>query len=178
MGKTRDPFQKIGDIKGNFHAMMGMIKDRKCRDLTEAEEIKKRWQEYIGKQYKKGLTDPDSHDDAVIYLELDVQEYEIKQALGSVTWNKASGGEGIPAEIFQIPKRILFKCCTQYVTKFGKLTSGLKIEGLWKRKRSVFTPVINKGNTKECSNYRTIVLILHASKVKLIPSNKLQHYVN
>ena len=97
MGKTRDPFKKIADIKGTFHAWMIMIKDRNSKDLTEAEEIKKRWQEYT-ELYKKDLHDPDNHDGVITHLEPDILECKVKWALGSITMNKASGGNGIPAE--------------------------------------------------------------------------------
>ena len=103
MGKTRDLFKKIGDIKGTFHARMGMIKNRNSKELTEAEEIKKRWQEYT-ELYKKCLKDPDNHDGVVTHLEPDILECEVKWALGSITTNKVSGGDGIPAEPFQIVK--------------------------------------------------------------------------
>ena len=101
MGKTRDLFKKIGDIKGTFHARMGMIKNRNSKELTEAEEIKKRWQEYT-ELYKKCLKDPDNHDGVVTHLEPDILECEVKWALGSITTNKVSGGDGIPAEPFLI----------------------------------------------------------------------------
>ena len=101
MGKTRDLFKKIRDTKGTFHAKMGSIKDRNGIDLTEAEDIEKRWQEYIEKLYKKDLQDQDNHD-GVIHLEPDILECEVKWALESITTNKASGGDGIPAELFQI----------------------------------------------------------------------------
>ena len=99
MGKTRDLFKKIRDTKGMFHAKMGSIKDRNGRDLTEAEDIKKRWQEYTEELYKKELHDPDSHDGD---LEPDILECEVKWALGSITTNKVSGGDGISVELFQI----------------------------------------------------------------------------
>ena len=101
MGKTRDLFKKIGDTKGRFHARMGTIKDSK--DLTEAEDIKKRWQDYT-ELYEKGLNDPDNHDGVVTHLGPDILECEVKWALGSITTNKASGGDRIPAELFQILK--------------------------------------------------------------------------
>ena len=97
MGKTRDLFKKIRDTKGTFHAKMGSIKDRNGMDLTEAEDIKKRWQEYTEKLYKKELHDPDNHDDMIINLEPDILECEIKWALENITMNKASGGDGFPA---------------------------------------------------------------------------------
>ena len=104
MGKTRDLFKKIGDIKETFHARMGTKKDRNCKDLTEAEEIKKRWQEYTEELHKKGLNDPDNHHGVVTHLEPDILECEVKWALGIITMNKASGGDGIAAELFQILK--------------------------------------------------------------------------
>ena len=104
MGKTRDLFKKIRDTKGIFHAKMGKIKDRDGMDLTEAEDIKKRWQEYSEELYKKDLHDPDNHNGVVTHLEPDILECEIKWALGSITTNKASGGDGIPVELFQILK--------------------------------------------------------------------------
>ena len=96
MGKTRDIFQKIRDTKRTFHAKMGTIKDRNGRDLTEAEDIKKRWQEYTEELYKKDLHDPDNHDSVITHLESDILEREVKWALESITTNKASGGDGIP----------------------------------------------------------------------------------
>ena len=104
MGKTRDLFKKIRDIKGTFHAKMGSIKDRNGMDLTKAEDIKKRWQEYTEELYKKDLHDPDNHDGMITHLEADILEGEVKWALGSITTNKASGGDGIPVELFQILK--------------------------------------------------------------------------
>ena len=95
MGKTRDLFKKIRDTKGTFHAKMGSIKDRNGMDLTEAEVIKKRWQEYTEELYKKDLHDPDNHDGVIIHLEPDVLECEVKWALGSMTTNKAGGSDGI-----------------------------------------------------------------------------------
>ena len=101
MGKTRDLFKNIRDTKGTFHAKMGSIKDRNCMDLTEAENIKKRQKEYT-ELYKKDLHDPDNHDGVITHLEPDILECEVKWALGSITMNKASGGDGIPVELFQI----------------------------------------------------------------------------
>ena len=115
MGKTRDHFKKIRDTKGLFHAMMGTIKDRNGIDLTEAEDIKKRWQEYTEEPYKKDLHDPDNHDGVITHLESDILEREVKWALGSITTNKASGGDGIPVELFQILKdnavKVLHSMC-------------------------------------------------------------------
>ena len=102
MGKTRDLFTKIRDTKGTFHAKMGSIKDRNGMDLTEAVDIKKRWQEYTEELYKKDLHDPDNHNGVITHLEPDILECEVNWALGSITMNKASGGDGIPVELFQI----------------------------------------------------------------------------
>ena len=99
MGKTRDLFEKIRDTKETFHAKMGTIKDRNVRDLTEAKDTKKKWQEYT-ELYKKDLHDPDNHDGVIIHLEPDILESEVRWALGSITTNKASGGDGIPGELF------------------------------------------------------------------------------
>ena len=104
MGKTRDHFKKIPDTKGTFHAKMGIIKDRNGMDLTEAEDIKKRWQEYTEEPYKKDLHDPDNHNGVITHLEPDILECEVKWALGNITTNKASGGDRIPVELFQILK--------------------------------------------------------------------------
>ena len=162
MGKTRDLFKKIRDTKGTFHAEMDLIKDRNGLDLTEAEDIKKRWQEYTEELYKKDLHDLDNHDGVIPHLEPDILECEVKWALESITTNKASGGDGIPGELFQILKddavKVLHSICQQ----------------IWKTqqwpqdwKRSVFILIPKKGNAKECSNYCTIALISHASKVML-----------
>ena len=112
MGKTRDLFKKIRDTKGIFHAEMGSIKDRNGMDLTEAEDIKKRWQEYKEELDNKDLNDPDNHDGVITHLEPDILECKVKWALGSITTNKASGGDRIPTQLFQ------------YASKFGKLSSG------------------------------------------------------
>ena len=162
MGKTSDVFKKVRDTKGVFHANMSTIKDRNGMDLTEAEDIKKRWREYTGELYKKGLHHPDNHDGMITHLEPDILEWEVKWALGSITTNKASGGDGIPVELFQILKddavKVLHSVCQQ----------------IWKTqqwpqdwKRSVFIPIPKKGNTKEHSNYHTVAFISHTSKVML-----------
>ena len=162
MGKTSDLFKKIRDTKGTFHAKMGSIKDRNGRDLTEAEDIKKRWQEYTEELYKKDLQNPDNQDDVITHLEPDILECEVKWALGNITTNKSSGGDGIPAEAFQILKddavKVLHSIC-QHIWKTQQWPQD------WKR--SVFIPIPKKGSAKECSNYRTIALILHSSKVML-----------
>ena len=117
MGKTRDLFKKIRDTKGIFHAKMGSIKDRNGMDLTEAEDIKKRWQEYIEELYKKDLHDQDNHDDMITYLQPDILECKVKWALGCITMNKASGGDEISVELFQILKydaiKVLHSICQQ-----------------------------------------------------------------
>ena len=121
--------------------------------LTEAEDTK--WQEYTEELYKKVLNTPDNHGEVIIHLEPDILECEAKWAIGSITTNKLSGGDGVPVELFQI---LLVKCCTQHASKFGKLSSG---------HRTVFIPIPKKGNAKECSSYCTIALISHSSKVML-----------
>ena len=124
MGKTRDLFKKIRDTKGTFHVKMGSIKDRSGMNLTEAEDIKKRWQEYTEELYGKELHDPDNHDGVITHLEPDILECEAKGALESITMNKVSGGDGIPVELFQILEGDVVKVLTQYASKFGKLSSG------------------------------------------------------
>ena len=151
---------------------MGTIKDRNGMDLTEAVNTKKRWQEYT-ELYKKDLYDPDNHDGVITHLEPDILECEVKWALGSITMNKASGGDGILVELFQILKDDTVKVLHS-------------IYQIWKSqeepqdwKRSVFIPIPKKGNANECSNYRTTALISHASKVMLkILQARLQQYVN
>ena len=117
MGKTRDLFKKVRDTKGTFHAKMGSIKDRNGMDLTEAEDIKKRCQEYTEELYKKDLHDPDNHDGVTTHLELDILESKVKWVLKSITTNKASGGDRIPVELFQILKddavKVLHSICQQ-----------------------------------------------------------------
>ena len=160
MGKTRDLFTKIRDTKGTIHEKMGTIKDRNGMDLTEAENIK-RWQEYT-ELCKKDLHDPDNQNVVIPHLEPDIPEWEVKWALGSIPTNKASGGDGIPVELFQILKddavKVLHSICQQ-VWKTQQWPQD------WKR--SVFIPIPKKGNAKECSNYHTIALISHTSKVML-----------
>ena len=153
---------------------MSTIKDRNGMDLTEAENIKKRWQEYTEELYKKDLHDPDNHDGVITHLEPDILECEVKWSLGSITTNKATGSDGIPVELFQILKddamKVLHSICQQ----------------IWKTqqcpqhwKRSVFIPIPKKGNVKECSNYRTIALLLHASKIMFkILQARLPQYMN
>ena len=117
MEKTRDLFKKIRDTKGKIHAKMGLIKDRNGMDLTEAEDIKQTWQEYTEELYKTDLHDPDNHDGVIIHLEPDILECEVEWALESITMNKASGSDGIPAELFQVLKddalKVLHSICQQ-----------------------------------------------------------------
>ena len=153
---------------------MGSIKDRKGRDLTEAEDIKKRWQEYTEELYKKDLHDPDNHDAVTTHVEPDILECEVKWVLGSITTNKASGSDGIPVELFQILKDDAVKVLHSICQQIWKTQQWLQD---WKR--SVFIPIPKKGNDKECSNYCTIALISHASKVMLkILQARLQQYMN
>ena len=143
VGKTRDLFQKMRDTKGTFHAKMDSIKDRNGVDLTEVEDIKKRWQEYEEELYKKDFHDPDNHDGVITHLQSDILECEVKWALGSITMNKASGGDGIPVELLQILKddavKVLHSICQQ----------------IWKTqqwpqnwKRSVFIPIPKEDSAK------------------------------
>ena len=117
MGKTRDLFKRVRDTKGTFHAKMGTIQDRNGMDLTEAEDIKKRWQEYTEELYKKDLYEPDNHDGVITHLETDILECKVKWTLGTITTNKASGGDGIPVELFQFLKedavKVLHSICQE-----------------------------------------------------------------
>ena len=162
MGKTRDLFKKIGDTKETFHAKMGTIKGKNGVDLAETEDIKMRWQEYTEELYKKDLNVPDNHNGVITHPELDILECEVKWASGNITTNKASGGDGIPVELFQTLKddavKVLHSICQQ----------------IWKTqqwpqdwKRSAFIPIPKKGNAKECSNHCTITHISHAKKAML-----------
>ena len=174
MGKTRDLFKKIRDTKGTFHTNTGTIKDRNGTDLTEAEDIKKRWQEYTEELYRKDLHDLHNHEGVITHLKPGILECEVKWALGSITRNKASEGDGIPVELFQILKddavKVLYSVCLQ----------------IWKTqqwpqdwKRSVFIPIPKKSNAK---NAQTTAQ-LHSShtlvKVMLkFLQARLQQYVN
>ena len=124
MGKIRYLFKKIRDTKGRFHAKMGTIKDRNGMDLTEAEDSQKRWQGYTEELYKKDLHDPDNHDDVITDLEPEILECEVKWALGSITTNKASGGDGIPVELFQILKDDVVTVLHSIYQQTWKLSSG------------------------------------------------------
>ena len=153
---------------------MGSINDRNGMDLTEAEDIKKRWQEYTEELYKKDLHDPGNHNGVITHLEPDILECEVKWALGSITMKKISGDNGIPVELFQILKddavKVLHSICQQ-----------IRKTQQWPQdwKRSVFIPIPKKGNAKECSSYCKIAVISHASKVmlKILPA-RLQQYMN
>ena len=174
MGKISDLFKKIRDTKGTFHAKMDTIKDRNRMDLTEAEDIKKRWQEYTEELYKKRSHDPNNHDSVITHLETDILECEVKRALGSITMNNVSGSEGILAELFKILKDDAIKMLhsiSQQIWKTQQWTQD------WKR--SIFIPNPKKGNVKECSDYYTILLISHASKeMHKILQARLQQYMN
>ena len=153
---------------------MGTIKYSSGKDLTEAEEIKNRQQEYTEELYKKDLHNPDNHDGLITHLEPDILECEVKWALGSFTTNKASGGDGIPVELFQILNDDAVKVLNSVCQQIWKTQQ-------WPQdwKRSVFIPIPKKGNAKECSNDCTIALISHASKVMLkILQARLQQYMN
>jgi len=135
MGKTRELFKKIRDTKGTFHAKMGTIKDRNGMDLTEAEDAKMRWQEYT-ELYKKDFHDTDNHDNMITHLKLDILQFEVKWALGSITMNKASGDDGIPVELFQILKDYAVKVLHSICQQIWKTQQGPQD---WKR--SVFIPI-------------------------------------
>ena len=161
MGKTRDLFKKISDTKRKFQ-QMGTIKDRNGMDLTEAEDIKKRWEEYTEELYQKDLHDPDNHDCLTTHPEPDILKCKVKWTLGSITTNKASGDDGITAELFQILKDDAVKVLHAICQQIWKAQQWLQD---WKR--SVFISVPKKGDVKEHSNYHTIALILHISKLML-----------
>ena len=160
IGKTRDLFKKISDFKGQFHAKMGKIKDRSSKELGEAEDIQKRWQEYTEDLYKKYLNDLDNYDGVITHLEPDILECEVNWALGSITMNKASRGDGIPAELLQILKDDAVKGLHSICKQIWKTQQWPKD---WKR--SFFIPIPTKSNAKECSSYCTTALISHTSKV-------------
>ena len=160
MGKTRD-LKKIKDTKGIFPAKMGTIKDRNGMDLIEAEDIEKRWQECTEELYKKDLHDPDNHHGEITHLEPDILESEVKWALGNITMNKASGGDGILVELFQILKddavKVLHSICQQ-TWKTHQWPQD------WKRSLLILIP--KKGHAKEFSNYHIIALISYTSKTE------------
>ena len=159
--KTRDLFKKIRYSKGTFCAKMDTIKDRNGMNLTEEEDIKKRWQEYT-ELYEKNLHDPHNHDGVITHLEPEILECEVKGVLESIAMNKAIGGDGIPVELFQILKDDAVKVLHSICQEIWKTQQWLQD---WKK--SVFIPIPKKDNAKECSNYHTIALISHSSKVML-----------
>ena len=174
MGQSGDLFKKIRDTKGTFHAKMDSIKDRNCMDLRAAEDIKKRWQEYMERLYKKDLHNPDNHNGVITDLEQDILECEVKWALEIITINKASGSDGIPVELFQILKddamNVLHSIC-QHIWKTQQWPQD------WKR--SVLITIPKKCNAKECSNYGTIAVYSHTSKVMLkILQSRIKQHIN
>ncbi|XP_062826487.1 uncharacterized protein LOC134296190 [Anolis carolinensis] len=173
IGRTRDLFQKIRNIGCKFQAKMGMIKNKDGKDLTEAEEIKKRWREYTEDLYRKDNNIEDSFDGVVSELEPDILRSEVEWVLRSIANNKAAGDNGIPAELFKILKddavKVMHAICQQ-IWKTQEWPSD------WKK--SVYIPIPKRGNAKECSNFRTVALISHASKVMLkILQGRLQQYM-
>ena len=173
-GKTRDVFKKIRDNKGTFHTKMDTIKVRNDMDLTEAKEIKKRWQEHTEELHRKDLNDLDNNDGVITHLKPDILRDEVKWASGSITTNEASGDDGIPAELLQVLKddalKVLHSICQQ-IWKTQQWPLDLK--------RSVYMLIPKKGSVKDCSNYCTIALISHTSKIMLKSLQvKLQQYVN
>ena len=160
MGKTRDLFKKIRDTKGTFHAKMSTIKERNGMALTEAEDIKKRWQEYTEEIHKKDLQDPDNHDGVIPHLEPDILECKVKWAVGSITTNKASGGDGIPVELFQILRGEILKGESAVFNMPANLENSAIATGLekvlWSNPKG---PIPKKGNAKAFSYYLIITLI-------------------
>ena len=153
---------------------MGTVKDGNGMDLTEADDIKKRGQEYTEELYKKDLHNPDNHDGVITHLESDILECEVKWPLGSITMNKANGGDAIPVELFQILKDDAVKVLHSICQQISKTQQWLQD---WKK--SVFIPITKKGNSKYCSNYHKIALISHTSKVMLkILQGTFQQYMS
>jgi len=173
MGKTRDLFKKIR-YQGNISIKDGLNKVQKIYGPNRSRDIKKRWQEYTEELYKKDLHDPDNHNGVITHLERDILECKVKWTLGSITANKASGCDGIPVELIKILEDDAVKVPHSICQQIWKTQQ-------WPQdwKRSVFIPIPKKCNAKECSNYRTIALISHTSKVMLkILQARLQQYVN
>ena len=170
MGKTSDLFKKIRDTKGTFHAKMDSIKDRNGMDLIEAEDIKRRWQEYTEELYKDYLHNPDNHDGVITDLEPDILECEVKWALGCIATNKVSEGDGIPTEITQILKDDAVKLLHSICQKTQQWPQD------WKR--SVFIPIPKKCNVKECSDYPICLnfTINQFSEADCSPSNSTYKY--
>ena len=146
MRKTRDHFKKIRDTKGTFHSKMSTIKDRKCTGLTEAEDIRKRWQEYKEELYKEDLNDSSNYDGVITHLEPDILGWEVKWALGSIIMNKGRRVDGIPVELFQILKDNAVKVLQQYARKFGKLSRAQRMG------KGQFSFQSQRDNAKDCSN--------------------------
>ena len=173
MGKARDLFKKIRDTKGTFHEKMGTIKDRNGMDLTEAEDIKKRWQEYTEELYKKDLHDPDNHDGMITHLEPDILECDVKWALGSITTKKLVEMMEFQLSYFKSWKMTLWGAALNMPANLENSAVATGLE------KVSFPSNPKAGNAKECSNYRAIALISHASKVMLkILQARLQQYVN
>ncbi|XP_062826556.1 uncharacterized protein LOC134296216, partial [Anolis carolinensis] len=174
IGRTRDLFQKIRNIRGKFQAKMGMIKNKDGRDLTEAEEIKKRWREYTEDLYRKDNNIEDSFDSVVSELEPDILRSEVEWALRSIANNKAAGDDGIPAELFKILEGDAVKIMHAICQQIWKTQDWPSDWG----KKSIYIPIPKKRNAKECSNFRTVALISHASKVMFkILQGRLQQYM-
>ena len=171
MGKTRDLFKKIRDTKGTFHAKIGKKKERNSMDMTEAEDIKKRWQEYTEDLYKKEPHDPNDHDGVITHLEPDILECEVKWALGSITMNKPSGGDGIPVELFQIPKDDAATLNMPVNLENSAVATGLENVSYHSNPK--------ERQSRECSNYHTIAFASHTRNVKpKILQARLQQYMN
>ncbi|XP_062831453.1 uncharacterized protein LOC134297540 [Anolis carolinensis] len=174
IGRTRDLFQKIKKIGGKFQAKMGMIKNKDGKDLTEAEEIKKRWREYTEDLYRKDNNIEDSFDGVVSELEPDILRSEVEWALRSIANNKAAGDDRIPAELFKILEGDAVKVMHAICQQIWKTQDWPSDWG----KKSIYIPIPKKGSAKECSNFRTVALISHASKVMLkILQGRLQQYM-
>ena len=156
MRNTTDIFKKIRDTKGTSHAKMGTIKTEMVWYKDRSRDVNKRWQEYTEELYKKDLHDPDNPDGVIIHLDPDILKCKVKWALGSITMNKTSGGDGIPVELFQILKDDAVKVLHSVCQQIGKLS---KWPQDWRR--SVFIPIPKMGNSKECSNYHTVAVISH-----------------
>ena len=176
MDQTRGLFKKIRDTKGTFHAKMGTIKGRNGMDIIEADDIKKKWQEYTEELYEKDLHDPDNHDGVITHLEPDILECKVKWALGSITMKKASRGDGIPVELFQILKDDAVKLLH---SNWKQICKQIWKPQQWPQdwKRSVFIPIPKKDSAKECSVYHIIALILHGIKVLNYMLKILQAYL-
>ena len=166
MGKTRDLFKKIRDTKGTFHAKMGSIKERNCMYPREAEDIKKRWQEYTEELHKKDINEPDNNDGMITHLEPDILECGVKWALENIRMNKASGCDGIPVELFQILKDGAVKVLNSTCQQIGKTQQ-------WPQdwKRSVFIPIPKKGTPKGCSSFHSNPKERHTPRMLKLPHN-------